>query len=340
MNSNLCNDQSLLPILNIVKNLLLMIQITIPIILLIWATISFIKLVKNPEEKNGIKKIINQFLAAAIVFFIPVIVNAVMMMLGDNMNISSCWNNASNYQPSNDYMETTKKDKKKIITNSGSYEPGNTASGDCINKGETTNILFVGNSKTYVHNIPEKVKSIASANGYNINISTVTEGGNTLQELYSKYQNKMTDTTFNCVILQEQTDAYKGQYTTYSTGAKNIINTVRGVNPNISVYIRALWITEDASNAAKQKSYQATETIASENNAKVIYDGKAFDQCKTSYPNIDIFDDNIHQSDAGAFLSAATIYKTLSNSPIENTSYTASLSKENAQKLISIANNT
>ncbi len=120
-----CNDSSLQSVLSIVKNILLLIQIIIPILLMIFATISLIKLVKNPEEKNGIKKIINQFLAAAIIFFIPVIVNTVMMMLGDGNDISKCWINANDRISNNaEYIQINGKEKNKILPNAEDYEIG------------------------------------------------------------------------------------------------------------------------------------------------------------------------------------------------------------------------
>ncbi len=338
MPSELCKDQTILPIVNIVQKILLLIQIIVPILLITWGTISFIKLVKNPEEKNSTKKIINQFLAAAIVFFIPMTINVVMNMLGSNTNFSSCWQSATNYKvPKNSFMDVNNNDRKNIISNAEDYDTGNGANGECIKKGHTTNILFVGNSKTYVHNIPEKVKAIAKSNGYDINVVSVIEGGNTLQQLYTKYQSKMTNASYDCLILQEQTDVYQSNYNEYRTGAKNIITIVRNRNPNIGVYIRALWITSSAGTNSRQNSYQSTEKIAIETNSKVIYDGKAFDQSRAMYPNINLFDDNIHQSEKGAYLSAATIYKTISNSSLESTTYTASLSKEEADKLLKIA---
>ncbi len=120
-----CNDSSLQSILSIVKRIVLLIQIFVPILLIIFASISFIKLVKNPEEKNRIKKIINQFIAATIVFFIPVIVNAVMMMLGESNDISSYWNSANEKMSTGtEYIMIDDKEKQSIIQNAKDYEVG------------------------------------------------------------------------------------------------------------------------------------------------------------------------------------------------------------------------
>ena len=110
----MCNDASLLGILSVVKRIILLIQIIVPIILIVFGSYSFFRLTQNPDEKKGTKKVINQFIAAGIVFFLPIIVNAVMGMLGDNTNISSCWNNANDKITIDDSYEKGEKIEKII----------------------------------------------------------------------------------------------------------------------------------------------------------------------------------------------------------------------------------
>ena len=97
-----CSSPVLAIILRVVKNLLNLIQIIAPILLIVGATWHLIRMMQNPDEKKNFSKIRNSFLAAAIIFFIPAIMNAVMSMLGENYNISLCWNNASD-----NYSEAT-----------------------------------------------------------------------------------------------------------------------------------------------------------------------------------------------------------------------------------------
>ena len=89
-----CNSATMLGLLSIVKRVLFLVQLFVPILLIVFAVISFIKLLNNPEEKNGTKRIFNQFLAAVIVFFIPLLIDMVMGLLGENTNFSSCWKKA------------------------------------------------------------------------------------------------------------------------------------------------------------------------------------------------------------------------------------------------------
>lgn len=83
-----------------------------------------IKMMQNPDEKKNFSKIRNSFLAAAIIFFIPVIMNAVMSMLGENYNISLCWNNVSDYYSEATYIKTSNKKGISIFQDPDSYEKG------------------------------------------------------------------------------------------------------------------------------------------------------------------------------------------------------------------------
>lgn len=127
--TNKCNSSSMLGILSIVKRVLVLIQIFVPILLIVFAIFSLIKLLKNPDEKDGTKKIINQFLAAVIVFFIPLLVDMLMGLLGEKVELSSCWKKAeNNFIIGNKYFESGKK-KKKFMPDAKKYEEGKSTNG-------------------------------------------------------------------------------------------------------------------------------------------------------------------------------------------------------------------
>ncbi len=141
-----CRDSSLMGILSIVKRILFLIQIIVPILLIIWGTISFVKMVKNPEEKNGIKKIVNQFLAAAIVFFVPLSVNVLMGILGEDTNFSSCWIDADDVlSPNTKYYDYHSREKKKIISNTKDYEKGDPSTEKSTNPGSSIRTDYFDN---------------------------------------------------------------------------------------------------------------------------------------------------------------------------------------------------
>ena len=78
-----CNDSSLKEILLIVKKILGLIQLLGPLLAIVSLVYTFIMLVNKPDDKKLPKRITNSLLALIIMFFIPVIVNAVFYILDD-----------------------------------------------------------------------------------------------------------------------------------------------------------------------------------------------------------------------------------------------------------------
>ena len=275
-----------------IKNILSIIQIVVPILLLIMVSVQLFNMVTNPDEKKNLKKIFNMTIAAVVVFIIPIMINAVMGILGEDNKFSNCWNTASS----------------NGLGNSTYIDPYNGKK--------------------------NRTKPITSSNGYNVSIKTATRGGATLRELSSEYASTIGGSSYDCVILQEQTDTYASNYNGYSSGAKSIISTVRSRNSNVHTYIRALWVTRSASSSTRNNSYSWTEKIAKETNSTVIYDGKSFDTCSSS---INLFGDDIHQNNNGAYLSALTIYKALSGEKSVSTTYYGGVDSNTAKALMNCA---
>ena len=122
---NCCNDPALTSVLSIFDKLLNLIQIVVPIVLLCMATYQLIKLMQNPEMKNGIKTLTNKFLAAGIIFFIPMLVDVVMSMVS-NTNLGQCYKNAQaiGFGTTGTYISINDKERKNFFENSGNYESG------------------------------------------------------------------------------------------------------------------------------------------------------------------------------------------------------------------------
>ncbi len=121
-----CTSSELSYIMSAVRNIYSIIQIIVPILLVVAATYRLIKLMKNPEEKNGIKNIVNAFLAAGIIFFLPTIVSAILMMVPSQGQISACWESAKDNKRlsiATSYISDSD-DKRVQIVTPDKYEPG------------------------------------------------------------------------------------------------------------------------------------------------------------------------------------------------------------------------
>ena len=100
-----CDEPALNGILYAVKNLLNLIMILAPILAIVFLAVTFIKIARDPDNKKLYPQIKNTLLACAIIFFIPIIVNALMYMLGENYTLSSCWINAESPNKNASYIK-------------------------------------------------------------------------------------------------------------------------------------------------------------------------------------------------------------------------------------------
>ncbi len=119
-----CSDSILIPFLSILKNFLNIIHIVVPLLLILSVTLTITKLMQDPDDKKAPKKIINSVIAIVIIFFLPVFLDIVINLTGEDESISNCFNlNQSQDRISSSYQEINEGEKKKIV--SGSYEDGN-----------------------------------------------------------------------------------------------------------------------------------------------------------------------------------------------------------------------
>jgi cell wall-associated NlpC family hydrolase len=154
-----CNDYGLVSALDVSRKVFNLFQIIVPIILIVFSSIQFIKLVVNPETKNGLKSVYNKYLAAAIVFFIPIIVNVVLGMMPETFEVAACWEQAKISAEvvrtqSNSYISPTDKTTSPILINSDEYKKGEakTSDGSLTGTGEgsATGQAIVAYAKKFV----------------------------------------------------------------------------------------------------------------------------------------------------------------------------------------------
>ena len=132
-NSNLgscCSDPGLAAILNSARNIISIIQIIAPLLLLIVASIEFTKSMVNPERKAGLKRIQNMFVSAAVVFFVPIIVDAFLGILPADFQLSDCWQQAKTMGESSrkldaEYVSPYEQEgRHSILVNPDEYQKG------------------------------------------------------------------------------------------------------------------------------------------------------------------------------------------------------------------------
>ena len=127
---NCCGDPGFVLILESLRRIVSLIQLIAPILLIVCASIEFSKSVMNPDRKGGLSRIKNMFLGAAVVFFVPIIVNAFMNILPRSFSLSDCWQKAKTVSESANrhsfqYVSPYEsKPSSSFIINPGEYEKG------------------------------------------------------------------------------------------------------------------------------------------------------------------------------------------------------------------------
>ena len=127
---NCCSNPGVAYLLDNLRSIFNLIQLIVPILLIIFASVKFLSLVMNPEKKDGMKQVKNSFLAAVIVFFIPVLVDAVLTIMPETFSVTACWNQAKVTAEASRHLNFnyySLKDVKKssIIIDPNKYEQSN-----------------------------------------------------------------------------------------------------------------------------------------------------------------------------------------------------------------------
>ena len=157
---NCCSDPGLVMMMETSRRIVSVIQMIVPIMLMVHAMIELSKQMANPERKDGLKRIRNIIVSAALVFFVPIFASAGFSLLPQTMNITACWNAAKvaaeahrslSFEYVSPYENTS---KTKVITNPGDYEkgtpkptPSTSTGGGSTSGGPITDAIAPGSAK-------------------------------------------------------------------------------------------------------------------------------------------------------------------------------------------------
>lgn len=124
--SKTCTDAALAHFVNLAKHILNLIQLIVPIILIVMMVVIFIKMMINPDDKKLVKNMRNSFISLVVVFFLPIIVNAVMLLFDDSFKLSECWNYSEEIKNTfgSTYISVDTDERKNIFIDSDQYESG------------------------------------------------------------------------------------------------------------------------------------------------------------------------------------------------------------------------
>ena len=187
------------------------------------------------------------------------------------------------------------------------------------------NILFIGNSYTYVNDVPSLFDKLAKENGKNITVDSVTKGARKLYENLDPADEKYMEITrliskkeYDVLILQEQ--SYLG-ITDYQSFEKGVLGVNTLVSPKRTVLyatwgrkegcplLQTLGLTSEGMCAALENAYKSAAKLI---NADISPVGRCFNEITKQYGDIDLYSPDLsHQSYIGSCVAAVCHYKTV-----------------------------
>lgn len=183
-------------------------------------------------------------------------------------------------------------------------------------------VLFLGNSLTYVNDLPEVVRALGAATpGAAVDVDSVTMGGATLLSLWSgtPAQDRLAHGGFGAAVLQGQSSETLTDPTGFAAGAMLFGGAARDVGARPVWF--ATWsfgpevpetVTLGAPGDTTRRIEHEYELAASVNGGVVARVGAAWQLAEVEVPGVVLHGpDNLHPSAEGTLLAACVILETL-----------------------------
>ena len=178
------------------------------------------------------------------------------------------------------------------------------------------NILFVGNSFTYIHNgVENHVRKLAASAipPRLIRADSNTKGGATLKIHYgrSEVHNMIREGTYDVVVLQEDIpELTEHSVDPFFKHARLFDEEIRSAGSKTMFFMT--WPYERLNWIALEEIAESHGKISKELNASVAPVGIAFQRARTERPNLDMLaKDKEHETIHGTYLAACVIYASL-----------------------------
>lgn len=221
--------------------------------------------------------------------------------------------------------------------------------------GKKARVLFLGNSYTYVNNMPQIVAGMAATTGDTLEWEMEAPGGYTLGGHYTSMtsKNKIKQGNWDYVVLQEQSQhpalPYQQVFNTTLLYARLLDSLVNDGNTCAETIYYMTWGRKngDAANCATYTpqgwphfcTYLSMdsviraryETIANDNQGIVSPVGAVWRVIRLQHPDINLYDaDESHPSMAGSYAAACAFYTAIFRKDPAQVTFNATLSGTDA----------
>ena len=226
---------------------------------------------------------------------------------------------------------------------------------DCSNlqaSESCTRVLFIGNSYTYVNDLPNMFANLARAGGHKTEVGMSAQGGWMLSDhVKSSETISMIDLNkWSFVVLQEQSEVPSIQSSRTQEmypAARVLVDDVRQAGAVPILFIT--WAHRDGLPANGMPDYASMQAqinngyliTAQALNSPVAPVGVAWQDVRDQYPQINLWqDDGSHPTPEGTYLAACVFYADIFRQSAEGLSYQANLPTDTAQALQKVAADT
>jgi hypothetical protein len=212
-----------------------------------------------------------------------------------------------------------------------------------------TRVLFVGNSLTFSHDLPQVFAALARARGHSVDVDMAAQGGQTLAGHAASpgTLGKLDGQPWDFVVLQEQSriPASAAQRDEHMVPATRLLDE-KAAEIGAETVLFMTWAGRDGLPSAGFKDYTAMQSaieagyleVAGKMGAMVAPVGTAWQRALEEHPELELWQrDGSHPSREGTYLAACVFHATLLGESPEGVGYLGGLPEETARFLQSVA---
>lgn len=225
---------------------------------------------------------------------------------------------------------------------------------------QQTNVLFIGNSYTYVNDLPNTFRAVALSMGDTVNVASSAPGGYTFQQHSTNAGTlaAIASQPWDFVVLQEQSQIPSFPQAQVEQEcypyAGILVDSILANDACTQPVFYMTWGRQfgDADNCAVWPpvcTYEGMQSqlrysylnMAVANNAFCAPAGVAWQHVRESYPMLNLYNpDQSHPSVAGTYVVANVMYATMFRTSTVGATYTAGLAPDTALFIQQIASST
>lgn len=219
----------------------------------------------------------------------------------------------------------------------------NGCSGSCVR------VLFIGNSYTYVNDLPTVFTRLAKSGGHNVQTGLLAGGGWTFEMHLqaARTQETLTSSHWDYVVLQEQSEIpaiLSAREQSMFPSARELVAEIRAVDA-VPIFFQT-WGHLDGDKIYGIPDYAAMQyaldegyrQIGQELGVTVAPVGDAWWQANHQQLALELWQpDNSHPTAQGTYLAACVFYKTIFGESPVGLAYTGGLATETVRKLQALA---